>query len=159
MAKGRDDYYTGKGEADGQWFGEGAKALGLEGTVDADTFHKVVMEAVDPGSGDALRRVARDHPVHGIDVTFSAPKSVSLVFFLGGPDALEAVREAHDKAVAAGLGYMEREACVVRDGKAGEKGQGGRGGLRGRCVSPPYLEGFGSLAAHSRGGRESREAC
>lgn len=123
VAKGRDDYYTGKGEADGEWFGAGARALGLEGTVDADAFHRVVMEAVDPGSGEALRRVARDHAVHGVDMTFSAPKSVSLMFFLGGPEAREAVREAHDKAVAAGLGYMERESCVVREGKAGEKGK------------------------------------
>ena len=123
VAKGRDDYYTGKGEADGEWFGAGAKALGLEGTVDADAFHKVVMEAVDPGSGEVLRRVARDHAVHGVDMTFSAPKSVSLMFFLGGPEAQGAVREAHDKAVAAGLGYMEREACVVREGKAGAKGR------------------------------------
>jgi len=123
VAKGRDDVYTGKGEADGEWFGAGAKALGLEGTIDADAFHKVVMEAKNPGSGEELRRRVRDHPVHGVDMTFSAPKSVSLMFFLGGPEAQEAVREAHDKAVAAGLGYMEREACVVREGKAGEKGK------------------------------------
>jgi conjugative relaxase-like TrwC/TraI family protein len=123
VAKGRDDYYTGKGEAPGEWFGAGAQALGLAGEIDAGQFHKVVMEAVDPVSGEQLRRPARDRPVHGVDMTFSAPKSVSLVYFLGGEQAQAAVRQAHDEAVMAGLGYMEREACVVRDGKGGSKGK------------------------------------
>ena len=123
VARGRDDYYTGKGEAPGEWFGAGAQAMGLSGEIDADQFHKVVMEAVDPTSGEQLRRLARDHPVHGVDMTFSAPKSASLVYFLGGEQAQAAVRQAHDEAVAAGLGYMEREACVVRDGQGGSKGR------------------------------------
>jgi conjugative relaxase-like TrwC/TraI family protein len=123
VARGRDDYYTGKGEAPGEWFGTGAQALGLAGEIDADQFHKVVMEAVDPVSGEQLRRPARDHPVHGVDMTFSAPKSASLVYFLGGEQAQAAVRQAHDEAAAAGLGYMEREACVVRDGQGGSKGK------------------------------------
>jgi len=74
VARGRDDYYTGKGEAPGEWFGAGAQTLGLAGEIDADEFHKVVMEAVDPTSGEQLRRLARDHPVHGVDMTFSAPR-------------------------------------------------------------------------------------
>ena len=36
VARGRDDYYTGKGEAAGEWFGAGAQALGLAGEVDAN---------------------------------------------------------------------------------------------------------------------------
>jgi len=59
VAKGRDDYYTGRGEAPGEWFGAGAWALGLEGEVDADEFRKVVMEATDPVSGERLRRPAQ----------------------------------------------------------------------------------------------------
>ena len=42
-------------------------------------------------SGQRLRRQARDRPVHGVDMTFSAPKSVSLVYFLGGEQARAAV--------------------------------------------------------------------
>jgi len=123
VARGRDDYYTGKGEAPGEWFGAGSEALGLAGEIDATQFQKVVMGAVDPVSGERLRRRARDRPVHGVDMTFSAPKSVSLVYFLGGERARAAVRQAHDEAVMAGLGYMERQACVVREGRAGSKGR------------------------------------
>ena len=128
VAWGRDDYYTGRGEAPGQWFGQGAAALGLEGEVDAGDFQQVVMEAVDPRSGRILRRLVREKPVCGIDLTFSCPKSVSLLFHLGGEEARAAVRQAHDEAVGAALGYMEREACVVRLGDGGKGGkEAGRG--------------------------------
>jgi len=66
-------------------------------------------------------------------MTFSAPKSASLLFVLGDERTSAAVRQAHDEAVRAALGYMEREACVVRSGKAGrggkEAGEGFVGGL------------------------------
>ena len=35
VATGREDYYSGRGEAAGQWVGAGAQALGLEGEVPA----------------------------------------------------------------------------------------------------------------------------
>jgi hypothetical protein len=38
VAKGRDDYYTGRGEAPGEWFGAACGALGLVGEVDAEDF-------------------------------------------------------------------------------------------------------------------------
>ena len=31
VAQGRDDYYTGRGEAPGEWTGAGARELGLDG--------------------------------------------------------------------------------------------------------------------------------
>jgi conjugative relaxase-like TrwC/TraI family protein len=93
VAKGRDDYYTGRGEAPGEWFGAGAWALGLEGEVDADEFRKVVMEATDPVSGERLRRPACEHPVHGVDMPISAPKSASLIYFLGDEQARAAVAQ------------------------------------------------------------------
>jgi len=123
VAKGRDDYYTGKGEAPGEWFGQGAAALGLEGMVEPGDFQQIVMEAIDPRSGRVLRKLVRDKPVQGMDMTFSAPKSASLLFHLGGEEVSAAVRQAHDEAVQAALGYMEREACVVR---AGDGGKGGK---------------------------------
>jgi len=133
VARGRDDYYTGTGEAPGEWFGAGAGVLGLVGEVEADDFQAIVMDATDPRSGERLRRQVGDRPVQGMDMTFSAPKSASLLFVLGDERTSAAVRQAHDEAVRAALGYMEREACVVRSGKAGrggkEAGEGFVGGL------------------------------
>lgn len=130
VAKGRDEYYTGKGEAPGEWFGADSGALGLVGEVDADHFQAVVMDAKAP-SGEVLRSLVGDKPVRGFDLTFSAPKSASLLFFLGEGDVAGAVRQAHDEAVVAALGYMEREACVVRAGKGGRDGKTVGGGFVG----------------------------
>ena len=55
----------------------------------------------------------------GFDLTFSAPKGVSLLFALGDERTSLLVREAHDRAVAAALGYLEREAGEVRRGRDG----------------------------------------
>ena len=45
------------------------------------------------------------------DLTFSAPKSVSVLFAIGEPALARALVEAHEPAVDAALGYLEREAC------------------------------------------------
>ncbi|MDQ3741597.1 MAG: relaxase domain-containing protein [Actinomycetota bacterium] len=38
VARGQEDYYSGEGEADGEWTGAAAQQLGLTGTVDEDDF-------------------------------------------------------------------------------------------------------------------------
>ena len=57
--------------------------------------------------------------VAGFDVTFCAPKSVSLLFALGPPEVSNEVRNAADAAMAASLGVLERVACRVRRGQGG----------------------------------------
>jgi conjugative relaxase-like TrwC/TraI family protein len=94
-----------RGETPGRWIGQGAERHGLSG----------VVHAAD------LREVLRTKPggIPGYDLTFAAPKSVSVLHGLGSPALMSSVRGAHDAAVAAGLGYLERQACVVRaDGVA-----------------------------------------
>ena len=96
------------------WAGKGAAALGLEGEVDGETFRAVLEGHVPDGSGRRLGRVGRDGTVAhrpGRDLTLSAPKSVSLVGLVGG-DAR--VVDAHDRAVRAALGWVERNAAETR---------------------------------------------
>ena len=50
MARGAEEYYTGAKEAPGEWMGVGASTLGLEGEVDAETLHHVLLGR-DPGTG------------------------------------------------------------------------------------------------------------
>jgi len=52
----------------------------------------------------------------GYDLTFSAPKGVSLLFALGDPALMFEVRRAHDAAVAGALGYWSAQ--PVRSGAA-----------------------------------------
>ena len=70
------------------------------------------MAGVDPSSGVELGRPFVERSVRGYDVTFSAPKSVSLLAAFGDPGVTEAVYGAHDAAVDAVLGYVQRHALT-----------------------------------------------
>ena len=96
------------------WFGKGAEALGLEGPVDADTFKDVLTGEVPDETGRRLGRKDRKGNVHhrpGRDVTFSAPKSVSLAALIGGDRRVVA---AHDRAVTRTLAWIEANVVETR---------------------------------------------
>lgn len=124
VAAGRDDYYSGKGEAPGEWAGRGADALDLSGEVDGDDF-RTLMGATDPRDGAALADGRGS--VAAFDLTFSAPKSVSVLYAVGDDHTSRALRDAHDESVREALGYLEREACRVRRGRGGYVRLGGQG--------------------------------
>jgi conjugative relaxase-like TrwC/TraI family protein len=121
VARGHDDYYSGRGEAPGEWAGRGAAALGLAGQVEAAQFN-ALMAGVDP-SNEALDRRLRDSrgepKVVGFDLTFSAPKSVSVLFAAGNEQTAGKLIAAHESAVRAALEYVEDTAVKVRRGKGG----------------------------------------
>lgn len=118
VATGIEDYYTGEGEASGRWAGKGSPALGLDGRVEADELHHILC-AEHPESGQPLTSRNQGRRVPGFDLTFSAPKSASLLWALGDEESRRVVRDCHDRAVEAALGYMEREAGRVRRGAGG----------------------------------------
>jgi conjugative relaxase-like TrwC/TraI family protein len=127
VAQGRDDYYSRRGESPGRWTGRGGEALGLlGGVVDGEGF-TALMEGRHPRTGEALRRVGGRSKVAAFDLTFSAPKSVSVLFAVGDPGLAGTLVEAHEAAVDAALGYVEREACRVRRGRGGVRREVGEG--------------------------------
>jgi hypothetical protein len=65
--------------------------------------------------------------VAAFDLTFSAPKSVSVLFAVGDGVLGRALVEAHEAAVDAAVGYVEREACRVRRGRGGVRREVGEG--------------------------------
>jgi conjugative relaxase-like TrwC/TraI family protein len=135
VAGGAEDYYSGRGEAEGYWAGSAAADLGLGGKVDADEL-TAMLTGRHPATGAplGLRHVAGRGPVPGFDLTFSAPKSVSLTWALGGEGAGAEVAAAHRASVAAALSYMERQACWTR------RGHGGREFVRGNgFIAAAYL--------------------
>ena len=125
VARGQEDYYSGEGEAEGEWTGTGAQQLGLNGGVNADDFSSL-LRGTGP-SGDRLRREPDARSVIGFDLTFSAPKSVSVLYGVGDPAISQATREAHDEAVQQALGYLERAACRTRRGRGGKEHVRGEG--------------------------------
>ena len=114
VAQGVEDYYVG-GEAPGRWIASSDSMLGLTGKVRAEDL-RAVLAGEDPFSGT---RLGQPHRVPGFDLTFRAPKSVSVLFGLGDPDTARHVRDAHDRAVEAALGFAERHAVWSRRGHGG----------------------------------------
>jgi conjugative relaxase-like TrwC/TraI family protein len=139
VAEGSDDYYTKPGEAPGEWIGELAKELRLEGRIERDEY-AAALAGQHPDSGEELVRrpkprtftdsVGRERavePVLGYDVRFAAPKSVSLLYAVGSPEVRAAVVTAHDAAVREAFSYLERSACFVQRGPGGRDIQPGAG--------------------------------
>jgi conjugative relaxase-like TrwC/TraI family protein len=119
VGDGVEEYYVGGTEARGEWLGAGARERGLEGLVDGEALRRVL--AGEDDEGEQLRASRVPVSVAGYDLTFSAPKSVSVLFALGEADVREAVRAAHDRAVREALGYAERTAAAVRRGAGGSR--------------------------------------
>ena len=118
VAEGLEDYYSERGGSRGEWVGRGAARLGLSGPVDGDHL-RAVLAGQHPGTGAPLRDSPGRARVGAFDLTFSAPKSVSVLFGLGDAATRDATRRAHGEAVQQALEYVERSAAAVRRGHAG----------------------------------------
>ncbi|MDQ4125534.1 MAG: relaxase domain-containing protein, partial [Actinomycetota bacterium] len=118
VGRGREDYYAGEDDGDAEWLGTGAGKLGARGAVDEEGL-TALLRGRDPIGREQLRRVVREGGVSAFDLTFKPPKSVSLLWALGGERVSAETRAAHDSAVRQALGYLEGEACRGRRGKDG----------------------------------------
>ncbi|HEX4175530.1 MAG TPA: MobF family relaxase [Acidimicrobiales bacterium] len=124
IGAGRADYYLadlaaelpvpepGLGRGAGRWIGAAADDLGLDVgvAVEAPRFRSL-LAGQHPGTGRPLPLPNRDRGsrrVAGYDLTFSAPKSASVVLALGGEEVARAVVAAHNEAVAGALRYLEQ---------------------------------------------------
>jgi conjugative relaxase-like TrwC/TraI family protein len=118
----RGDYYlTPDGEpaqALGRWL-SGAETLARLG-IDADrpvggADFVALMEGRHPATGDWIRpEGAGGGRGGGIDLTFSAPKSVSAVWALGDPWQRQQIEQAHARAVKSVIDYLCDQVPVVR---------------------------------------------
>jgi len=116
------DYYDEHRRVEGEWNGRGAELLGLRSNVTPEQF-EAIREGLNPETGEFLRprhsadrakedgsEQSKGRPLY--DLTFSAPKSVSIQALVGGDERLIA---AHDKAV--------REALAATEGHAATRGR------------------------------------
>ncbi len=111
----QDGYYA-KGDPEHRrasfWHGELARALGLGRHVSPKKFHAILQGYV-PDTDIRLGRLRDGEHQHrpGVDITLSAPKSVSLAALLHGD---RRVIRAHDEAVRAALDMVEAELLQTR---------------------------------------------
>lgn len=117
----RGDYYLSPAgeptQAPGRWLASPATLarLGIDGdTVDGPDFI-ALMEGKHPRTSRWLRAAGADgHRGGGIDLTFSAPKSVSTVWALGNATQRENIESAHATAVSAAMAYLTDTIPTVR---------------------------------------------
>ncbi len=104
-----DNYYT-RADADrsGEWVGKGAEILGLNGRVDARQFEAILKGLLPDGS-----RVGSDGRAHraGTDLTFSMPKSWSLISLVGGDTR---IIDAYREAVKETITWAEKNLAETR---------------------------------------------
>ena len=107
------------GEEPGAWVGEGTTSLGLTGRVGSPEF-AALLAGRHPESGRPLRTARGDRSVAGYDLTFAAPKSVSLLHLLAPREIAEAAGTGHQRAVADALEYLGREGVGTRRSHGGQ---------------------------------------
>jgi conjugative relaxase-like TrwC/TraI family protein len=114
----KDNYYANEA---GYWKGKGAEALGLEGEVNKDDFLNL-LEGKDLNGKQVVQSGVGDHKGErraAIDLTFSAPKSVSILAEVIGDGKGREVVEAHNMAVSATLEYIEGHYAQARQYEEG----------------------------------------
>jgi len=110
-----DDYYTDHLRAGTVWWGAGAEFLGLDGTVDGADFKRLLSGEIE--AGVQMHRGGEDSRRAATDLTFSAPKSLSMQALIGDDKYLLA---AHDVAVSRALEYVQDNLAGFRRTDKGE---------------------------------------
>jgi len=136
----RDDYYKEGGESPGRWYGKASERFALE---DAEIGYKDkslrnLMLGKDPHTQEQLRNVSltsreyktkdsvtgketveRSDPKLAWDFTFSAPKSVSVLWSVADDETRRAIEAAQRTAVEAAVTAIEEKASYTRTGRGG----------------------------------------
>lgn len=98
----KDNYYTLEESSEASsWAGEGSADLGLSGDVGKEGFEKILNGELP--DGEKVGQVENRRP--GLDMTFSMPKSASVMAYIAGDKRILA---AHMEAVKATMSWVER---------------------------------------------------
>jgi conjugative relaxase-like TrwC/TraI family protein len=117
--RGPVDYYLDPDEPPGRWWGHGRHALGLDGSVEGKDLASL-LDGRDPELAVVLGRGFGERSARGFDATFSAPKSVSVLWAISPDPWVRAeVAAAHDAAVQAAVDWFETHGAVTRRGTDG----------------------------------------
>lgn len=114
----KNDYWAeGERQVQGEWIGQAAARLGLEGEVTERAFERLRRNQ-HPSTGQQLTPHPCKERVTFFDIQLSAPKDVSVLAALGGDDRIAA---AFRESVRTAFAEMERFAAVrERRGRAHE---------------------------------------
>ncbi|MGH8234577.1 MAG: MobF family relaxase [Rhodanobacteraceae bacterium] len=101
----------------GVWLGSGAAALGFAGTVERGQFEQA-LNGFGPNGAALVQNAGEPDRRLGYDLTFSADKSVSLLFAVADAAEQDRILAAHHTATQAALDYMPAQ-LEARRGRGG----------------------------------------
>ncbi|KOY36928.1 MobF family relaxase [Vibrio parahaemolyticus] len=113
------DYYLNNDELPGIWSGYLAHLLGIKGEIGEEHFRNL-MNGYSPDGKKAFVKNAGKERNFGYDLTFSAPKSVSILDVF---DDSASISIAHDNAVQAALRFIEEKAAYTRRNAQGRESE------------------------------------
>lgn len=120
LSLAREDYYLEGGEPEGKWIGNGAEALSLGDTVVANDLRNL-FQGFSRTSSKLVQNAGKHNRQPGWDLTFSAPKSVSVLWSQSDCHEQAAIQAAHANAVRAAIQYLEANFAQSRVGKGGSE--------------------------------------
>ncbi len=126
-APSKEDYYSREGV--GYWSGAAAEKFGVAGAVDPQNFY-LLCNGFSADGDPLVQRAGDPDRRAGWDLTFSAPKSVSLAWANADPTLAQAIERAHAQAVEKALEFVQEKAAITRRGQDGLRLE--RGGL---CIA------------------------
>ncbi|GAB4086346.1 hypothetical protein GCM10028784_29760 [Myceligenerans cantabricum] len=125
-------YYAEAGTPPGRWLGAGiaefgSGTVGQGDTVTATQLKRLIGAGLDPVTAQPLglsfpemaEIAPRGKVTAGFDLTFSVPKSVSVLWGLADRQAQAMIVAAHHAAISETVGFIEREVAATRMGHNG----------------------------------------
>lgn len=119
MRFAQERYYPGALEEPGRWDGRGAEQLGLRGRVLREHFHHLLLGLSPDGQTKLVQNAGKPSRQSGWDLTFSAPKSASVLWATLPKRKRRAIEKAHQATVRKCLAHIERNAGITRRGRGG----------------------------------------
>jgi conjugative relaxase-like TrwC/TraI family protein len=118
---GAEDYYVNGGEPPGEWYGKGTPKLGLEGKVHASALRNLLLGFSANGSVKLVQNAGSANCQSGWDLTYNAPKSVSVYWAMSSPEVRQVIQSLQNRAVKASLDLLEKKYLFTRTGAQGRK--------------------------------------
>ena len=118
-------YALEQGESEGIWVGKGAERLGILNKMVSEDVLRLMLSGKDLFGNNLVRisKKAEASKAHtpGWDLTFSAPKSVSIVWSSCDEPLRQKIEMAQQKAVENAIDYLEEHSAKSRTGAGGRE--------------------------------------
>jgi conjugative relaxase-like TrwC/TraI family protein len=114
------NYYLEGGEPLPLWYGTAARELGLSGVAEREHVERLCAGFHHETGKGLVQNAGKETRNPGQDLTFSAPKSVSVAWAMADSDLRKAIEEKQLAAVRQALDYLETKAGFARVGKQGQ---------------------------------------